>query len=103
MAARHHLQTHGTGRTLLVRGLFVVLAVVIGYLIFEYGRISAGYDVVDAAAQRGQLEDQIDALNERIAELKQEVARLETNREIDREAYKRVEGSLLDLQAIGGR
>ena len=98
MAAKHHLQTHGTGRTLLVRGLFVVLALVIGYLVFEYGRISAGYDVVDAAAQRGELEAHIDSLNARIAELEQEVALLETHREIDREAYKEVEGSLLELQ-----
>ena len=98
MAAKHHLQTHGTGRTLLVRGLFVVLAFVIGYLVFEYGRISAGYDVVDAAAQRGELEAHIDSLNARIAELEQEVALLETHREIDREAYKEVEGSLLELQ-----
>ena len=98
MAARHHLQTHGTGRTLPVRGLFVVLAVVIGYLVFEYGRISAGYDVVDAAAQRGELEAHIDGLNDRIAELEQEVALLETHREIDREAYKEVEASLLELQ-----
>jgi cell division protein FtsB len=98
VAAKHHLQTHGTGRTLLVRGLFVVLAFVIGYLVFEYGRISAGYDVVDAAAQRGELEAHIDSLNTRIAELEQEVALLETHREIDREAYKEVEGSLLELQ-----
>jgi cell division protein FtsB len=98
VAAKHHLQTHGTGRTLLVRGLFVVLAFVIGYLVFEYGRISAGYDVVDAAAQRGELEAHIDSLNARIAELEQEVALLETHREIDREAYKEVEGSLLELQ-----
>lgn len=86
------------GRTLLVRGLFVVLAVVIGYLVFEFGRISAGYDVVDAAAQRGELEAHITSLNGRIAELEQEVAMLETHREIDREAYKEVEASLLELQ-----
>jgi cell division protein FtsB len=98
VAARHHLQTHGTGRTLLVRGLFVVLAVVIGYLIFEYGRISAGYDVLDAAAQRSELDAHVDTLNDRIAELEQQVALLETHREIDREAYREVEASLLELQ-----
>ncbi len=87
------------GRNLVFGGVLVALALVAGYLVFEYGRISAGYDVIDAAAQRGALEDEIDSLNEHIAELKQEVARLETNREIDREAYKRVESSLLGLQA----
>ena len=97
--ARSHLQSHGTGRNLVFGGVLVLLVLIAGYLVFEFGRIRAGYDVVDAAAQRGQLEEQIDALNEQIAELKQEVARLETNREIDREAYKRVEGSLLTLQA----
>ena len=98
MAARHHLQTHSTGRTLLFRGLLVIIVVVSGYLVFEYGRISAGYDVLDAAEQRSALESHIDELNARIAELEQEVALLETHREIDREAYREVEGSLLELQ-----
>ena len=98
MAARTHLQTHGTARTWLVRAFIALLVVVAGYLVFEYGRISAGYDVVDAARERETLEDHIDTLDGRIAELEQEVALLETHREIDREAYKEVEGGLLDLQ-----
>lgn len=98
MASRAHLQTHGRVRTWLVRGLAVLLVIVAGYLVFEYGRISAGYDIVDAAAEREALEDHIDSLDDKIAELEQQVALLETHREIDREAYKEVEGSLLDLQ-----
>ena len=98
MTRRSHLQTHGTGRTWLVRGLLVAIAVVIGYLVFEYGRISAGYDIVDAANEKAALEAHIDSLNGRITELEQEVAILETHREIDREAYKEVEGGLLELQ-----
>lgn len=84
---------------MLVRSLLVLLVVVAGYLVFEYGRISAGYDVVDAANEKASLENHIESLNDRIAELEQEVALLETHREIDREAYKEVEGSLLTLQA----
>ena len=76
-----------------------MLALLSGYLVYEYGRISAGYDVVDAAAERASFEDHIDLLNDRIEELEQEVALLETHREIDREAYREVESSLLDLQA----
>ena len=97
--ARSHLQSHGTGRNLVFGALLALLALVAGYLVFEYGRISAGYDVLDAAAQRAELEDHIDSLDVHIAELKQEVAQLETDREIDREAYRRIEGSLLSLQA----
>ena len=92
------MQTHGTGRTLLARGVVLVLVVVAGYLVFEYGRIRAGYDVVDAAEERAALNTEIQTRDDRIAELEQAVALLETHREIDREAYREVEQSLLALQ-----
>ena len=99
MAGKKHLQTHGAGRTWLVRALFALLVVVAGYLVFEYGRISAGYNIVDVGNERAALDEHIDTLNDRITELEQEVALLETHREIDREAYREVEGSLIALQA----
>jgi len=77
----------------------VVLALVATYLVFEYGRISAGYDVVDAGNERAAFKEHIDTLDDEIAELKQEIAVLETHREIDREAYKEVESGLGSLQA----
>jgi cell division protein FtsB len=93
------MQTHSTGRIWAVRALIVLLVGIAGYLVFEYGRISAGYDMVDAANQRGALEARIASLDGTISDLEQEVALLETHREIDREAYKEVEGSLVALQA----
>ena len=78
--------------------MLAAVVAVAGYLVFEYGRISAGYDVVDAANERAAFEAHIDSLNDRINELEQEVAILETHREIDREAYREVESSLLELQ-----
>jgi cell division protein FtsB len=86
-------------RTLMIRVFLVLLVLIVGYLVFEYGRISAGYDTVDAANQRGQLDAHIATLDDEIEALKQEVALLETHREIDREAYKEVESSLIGLQA----
>jgi len=77
----------------------VALALLTTYLVFEFGRISAGYNVLDAGNERAAFEAHIRALDDEIAELKQEVAVLETHREIDREAYKEVEGSLISLQA----
>lgn len=79
--------------------MLAVLALVSGYLVFEFGRISAGYDIVDAAKDREAYEVRITALDEEIVALNQEVALLETHREIDREAYKEVEASLMSLQA----
>jgi len=83
----------------MVRAFFVLFALVAGYLVFEYGRISAGYNTVDATNDRGELVAHINTLDDEIEVLKQEVALLETHREIDREAYKEVETSLIGLQS----
>ena len=82
----------------MVRAFFVLFALVAGYLVFEYGRISAGYNTVDATNDRGELVAHINTLDDDIEVLKQEVALLETHRKIEREAYKEVEGSLIALQ-----
>ena len=81
------------------RTLLGVLIVVCGYLVFEFGRIQANYNIVDAAKERQAFENRIAALQAEIVSLKEAVALLETHRDIDIEAYKQVEGSLTDLQA----
>ena len=83
----------------MVRGLLLGLVVVSAYLVFELGRIKAGYDIVEAANHRQALNDIIAEFEEEVAGLKQEVALLETHRDIDRESYKEVESSLSSLQA----
>ena len=76
-----------------------MLAVVAaGYLSFEFGRIQANYNVIDAASERRAYEQQIDDLEQQISALKQEIAMLQTNREIDQQAYKDVEANLTELQ-----
>ena len=81
------------------RLVILVLVVGGGYLVYEFGRIQAGYDLVDAASERRQYKDRIAALEDEISALKEQVALLETHREIDREAYREVEASLTELQA----
>jgi len=81
------------------RLVIVVLVAVGGYLVYEFGRIQAGYDLVDAASERRAYEERIDTLEDEISTLKEQVAMLETHREIDREAYREVEASLTELQA----
>lgn len=75
-----------------------VALVVGGYLTFEFGRIQADYNVVDAAQERRDDGKRIAELEKQIGGLKQEIALLETHRNIDREAYKDVETSLANLQ-----
>ena len=79
--------------------MILVLAVGGGYLVYEFGRIQAGYDLVDAASERREYKQRIGTLEDEISALKEQVALLETHREIDREAYREVESSLTELQA----
>jgi len=82
----------------MVRAAFAVMIVVFSYLVFEFGRIQANYNIVDAVKERQAYEERIAGLEKDIVGLKEEVALLETHRDIDREAYKDVEASLSTLQ-----
>ena len=88
----------GMGRSWVQRSVFVLVLVIGAYLTFEFGRIQARYNVVDVAAERQAQQQENMALAEQIVELKQEIALLETHRDIDRQAYDLVETNLADLQ-----
>jgi cell division protein FtsB len=93
------LQLHSPRQIWTTRIVVFVLAAVCGYLIFEFGRIQADYNVVDAVRERQTYVQRIAKLEREIVSLKEEVALLETHRDIDREAYRDVEASLTTLQA----
>ncbi len=81
------------------RILIVALALLTAYLTFELGRIQAGHNILDVAAMTREHNARVDALQDEIRSLKEEVARLETHKQIDAEAYREVEASLADLQS----
>lgn len=81
-----------------LRAAVAVSLAVGGYLAFEFGRLQADYNVVEAAAERRQYENLIDDLEEEVVVLQEEIKLLETHRDIDREAYREVEASLTGLQ-----
>jgi hypothetical protein len=87
--------THG----IVFRLLLLALGAGGLYLSYEFGRIRAGYNVVEAMAERGELEQRIAALEKEKLALSEEIVLLETHRNIDREAYAEVERSLDTLQA----
>jgi septal ring factor EnvC (AmiA/AmiB activator) len=89
---------HGTAAVWTIRIALAVAFVVGAYLTFEFGRIQADFNVVDAAQERQDYEERIEELQKEIVALKQEIALLETHRDIDREAYQDVEASLSELQ-----
>ena len=79
-------------------GFLALFIVVCGYLVFEFGRIQAEYSIVEAAKERAAFEATITGLENEITALKEEIAVLETHRDIEREAYKEVETNLTGLQ-----
>lgn len=99
MARNSPLQLYSASRIVIIRVALVLFVAVLCYLVFEFGRIQANYNIIDAAKERKAYEDRIADLNDEIVSLKEQVARLETDREIDRESYKEVEASLTSLQS----
>lgn len=69
------------------------------FLIFDYGRYKAGFDRISAKRERNQYLEEIQILEERNSELREQVALFETSKEVDREGYRQVEDNLVELQA----
>lgn len=86
-------------RVWALRALVAALALLVVYLTFEFGRIQAGHNVLDAAAERREHAQQIAKRDADVRALKEEVALLEMQGTIEAEAYSEVEASLVDLQA----
>lgn len=96
MKPRSHMP--GTGLSFGVRAGIAVALVIGGYLLFEMGRLQADYNIVDAIAEKQVFRNEIRDLEDQIVGLKQEIALLETHREIDKKAYAVVEANLADLE-----
>ncbi len=88
-----------TSSAIAIRVVIAALILGASYLVFEFGRIRGGYDVVAAAEQRQAYEVEIEGLEKEIVALNEQIALLETHRDIDGEAYREVEASLTELQA----
>lgn len=88
----------GTGYSGIMRAAVAVAIVVGVYLVFEFGRIQADYNIADAIEEEQLYKSEIGELEDKIVELNQEIAVFKTHNEIDKEAYKVVEANLIELQ-----
>lgn len=79
-------------------GALAVGLLAVGWLLFEYGRSTAGYSVVEARQRQHMLTVRITDLEAENSRLKGQVALLEQTAGIDRRAYEEVDRSLADLQ-----
>jgi hypothetical protein len=69
------------------------------YLSFELGRYRAGYAILDARREAGDLRALLATRDATIEDLRRQEAIRVTSEEIDRETYARVEATLDELQA----
>jgi hypothetical protein len=92
------VKMHGTARNWAVTLAVLAAIGLAGYLSFEFGRIQADFNVVDALDERKSYEDRIKTLERNIVTLKQEIEIVETHRNIERAAYDDIESSLANLE-----
>ncbi len=92
------IRHHQPFRVWLVTGLILAALVVGGWIVFDFGRQQGGMDAVAAAAERERLLQALEEARSRIGELRQEVTRLQSAAQVDREAHEQVRESLARLQ-----
>jgi hypothetical protein len=75
-----------------------VLSMLLAWGIFEFGRYRAGYDRLEAAAALAAVNGQIAELERQHGALREQSAVLERSGQIERQAYKQLEGAVTGLQ-----
>jgi len=92
------VKSHHPARKSLFVSLIAVIVMASGYLLYEYGRYSSGFDSAGAKRERDALQSRIKAQEEEITRLNQQNEILTQGKEIDRLAYTEIDRSLSDLQ-----
>ncbi|MBA3563519.1 MAG: hypothetical protein H0W33_05855 [Gammaproteobacteria bacterium] len=99
MSSRLVVKTHRPWRALAFRALSVLTFAFAAYLTYEYGRFKGGFDRIATAHESRALEARIGDLEGMNATLRDEIALLQTSRDIDRESYSQVARTVGELQA----
>lgn len=92
------VRSHQPRRTGIILGVTAIATLLAGYVLYEWGRYRGGYDGLRADRERRALLDEVDELKRANGRLREEIALLSTSKDVDREAYLRVEDTLADMQ-----
>jgi hypothetical protein len=93
------IRTHSPARRLIIIGVASVLAAFALYVVYELGRFNAGYDRLEVAQQRTELEVEIERLGKSNRELRTQLAELDTIRIGRAREQAEVTRTIGDLQA----
>jgi hypothetical protein len=97
------IRPHSPARRLIFIGIGAVLTVFAMYIVYELGRFNAGYDRLEAAQQRTELEVEIERLGKTNRDLRTQLAELDTIRIGRAREQAEVTRTIGDLQAQVGR
>jgi hypothetical protein len=93
------IRTYAPQRAWIVGAALTAIAVVGGYLLFEYGRSRAGFDQLGALRERAELRREIRVRDQTIRELRRESAELATLRSSQARERAEVARTIGELQA----
>ena len=93
------IRTHAPARRWIVVGILTLLAAFALYIVYEFGRFNAGYDRMEAAQQRTELEVEMEHLQKSNRELRTHLAELDTIRIGRAREQAEVTRTIGDLQA----
>jgi hypothetical protein len=93
------IRTHAPARRLIIFSILAVIAAFAFYIVYEFGRFNAGYDRMEAAQQRTELEVEIERLTKSNRELRTQLAELDTIRIGRAREQAEVTRTIGDLQA----
>lgn len=93
------VKAHTPWKTRILLAMILVVSVLAGWALFEYGRFSAGYDSIEVGQEHRVLLSHVDDLEGQIENLREEKAVLERAAQIERKAYDELDTTLKVLQA----
>ena len=93
------IRTHSPARRLVITGVIGLIAAFALYIVYELGRFNAGYDRLEVAQQRTELEVEIERLGKSNRDLRTQLAELDTIRIGRAREQAEVTRTIGDLQA----
>ena len=93
------IRRHTPVRTVLLRIAALLIGLFALYVLFEFGRYSAGFDRARVAQERGDHERRVAALNAQIQQLHEQVAQLQTLQAGAAREHEQVALEIAELQA----
>lgn len=96
--SHHVVRARPVWHSRLIAASLLLLAVLSAWGAYEYGRYRGGFDLLDAQSQEESFQEQLAAQQREVEKIREQKAILERSGQIEREAYKQLEGTVSGLQ-----